>query len=124
MLVSSVSVARWRRHRTRNVLVQKAALPQFRLEEMPSLCFELGDAAHRQQAIGESQQCRDIVGQHRYPDAEAQGKHPGNAGEVGTEDRQPAVADIAFEVAGDVAQLAQLAEALFHEYDMRGVGGD
>ena len=32
--------------------------------------------------------------------------------------------DIALEVAGDVSQLAQFAEALLHEYDLRGVGSN
>src|SRR5215472_6882489 len=37
---------------------------------------------------------------------------------------QPAIADIALEIAGDILQLAQFAEALFHEHDMRRIGGD
>jgi hypothetical protein len=85
---------------------QKAALSQLYLERVSALCFELGDPAHRQQAVGKCSQCRNIIGQHGCADAEAQCKYTGDAGEVGPENHQPAVADIAVEVAGDVAQLA------------------
>jgi len=40
---------------------QKAALPQFHLEQMSSLCFELGHPAYRQSAIGECGQCQNVV---------------------------------------------------------------
>jgi len=74
--------------------------------------------------LGECEQCCDVVGDHRRPDTEAQSKYTTDAGEVWAEDHQPAVADIAFELSGDVAQLAQFAEALLHEHNMRRVGGD
>src|SRR5215472_2720299 len=40
---------------------QKAALPQFHLEQMSSLCFELGHPAHRQSAIGGAANARTLL---------------------------------------------------------------
>src|SRR5215472_14911242 len=91
---------------------------------MPPLCFELSDPAHWQKPIGERRQCRNIVSDHRSPDTKAQCKHASNAGNIGTKDHQPAVADISVEVAGNITQLTQFAEALLHEYDMRRISGD
>ena len=91
---------------------------------MPPFGLELRDRAHWQQAIGQCAQCRDVVGHHRGADAKTQGEYPGNANDIGNQDHNPAIADVALEIAGHVVQLAQPAEALLHEYDMSGIRGD
>src|SRR5262249_16791631 len=69
-------------------------------------------------------QGRDIVVEDRGHHAEPQGERPDDAEAVGRLDQVPAPPDVAVEIPADVAQVAELAEAILHEVDVRRVAGD
>src|SRR5205814_2321662 len=80
--------------------------------------------AERLHAIGQRGQGRDVVGEDRGHDAEPQREGAGDAEPVGGQDQVPAPPHVAVEVAGDVAEVAELGQPLLHEDDVRRVGGD
>ena len=76
-----------------------------------SLGLGLGDPPQREHAVGQRGQGRDVVGEHRRHHAEAHRERAGDAEAVGSQDQLPAPLDVVVEVAGDVAQVAELARA-------------
>ena len=74
--------------------------------------------------LAERGQGGDVVGEDRRHDPEPHREDAGDAGDVGGQDHRPASLHVAVEVAGDVAQLAELGEPLLQEHDVGRVGGD
>ena len=91
---------------------------------MTTFGLDLGDLAEREHAVGERGQGGDVVGYDRRHDPKTHREDARNAGDVRSQDHRPAPLHVLIEVAGDVAQLAQLRKPFFQENDVGRVDRD
>ena len=108
--------------RSYNFSFHRIGLPQFLLVALLGLDF--GDLPQGQHAIGQSRQCRDVIGDDRGHDPKAQCKDTADACDIGSQDQLPAAAYVTVEVTGNIAEVAESGEPFLEEDDIGCVGGD